>query len=332
MSNSIYVYGGSFNPIHLGHISVIETLVKKFTEAKVVVVPAKRSPLKEFDYDPGIEHRIHAVKKATDYLDVVVDDYELKQDKKNYTVDILPYLKEKYESDDINIVVGLDQLKQFHLWKNYQKVLTEANLLVVSRPGFDFLKFDELPVELQDLTDDYTNDQFILSTGKKISYLQLSDDIDVSSSELRAKMRKGLSVGKLVPEDVKNYYIQENIYERLDNKVNDFEDFTMECAKVLQEKNALNVFAYDVRNITQPSDFNLIASGTNTRHTSSLAEHLIRFLRKTQGISPIGIEGLSEGRWVVIDYGSLIVHVFYEFVRSEYNLEELWSSGKKINS
>ncbi len=332
MSNSIYIYGGSFNPVHTGHISVIETLLKKFPEGKTIVVPARKSPLKEFDYDPGIEHRINAVKKSVDYLDVTVEDYELKQDKKVYTVDTLPYFKEKYENSDINIVVGLDQLKQFHQWKNYQKVLTEANLLVVSRPGFEFLKFEELPVELQDLTDDFTENEFMLSTGKKIKYLQLEEDINISSSDLRSKMRKGLSVGDLVPDQAKNYYLQEKIYERLDDKVEDFEAFTVECANVLKEKNALNIFAYDVREITQPSDFNLIASGTNTRHTSSLAEHLIRFLRKTQGVSPIAVEGLSEGRWVVIDYGSLIIHVFYEFVRSEYNLEELWASGKKINT
>ncbi len=330
MNNSIYLYGGSFNPFHIGHLNVIETLVSSFPESKVVVMPSHRSPLKEFDYDPGIEHRVEVVKSMTRDLSVEVDTYEMDQGKKCYTVDVLPYIKEKYASDNINIVIGLDQLNQFHKWKNYQKVLSLANLLVVSRPGYDFLKFEDLPLDLQDLVDDYTQDKFILSTGLTITYLKLDENFDVSSSELRSKMRKGQPTGNLILEESKNYFLEKKIYERLDAKVEDYKKFTLDCEKLLNEKNALNVLSYDVRHITQPSEFNLIASGTNTRHTSSLAEHLIRYMRKTRGLSPIAVEGISEGRWIVIDYGALIVHVFYEFVRNEYNLEELWVNGELL--
>ena len=72
-------------------------------------------------------------------------------------------------------------------------------------------------------------------------------------------------------------------------------------------------------------DPGVIASGTSTRHASALAEHLSREVKRDFGVWPEHLEGIGEGRWVLLDYGALIVHVFYDFVRQEYRLEELWT-------
>jgi len=75
----------------------------------------------------------------------------------------------------------------------------------------------------------------------------------------------------------------------------------------------------------------LIASGTSTRHAASLAENVVQAVKEEYNVLPQSVEGVDEGRWVVIDYGSLIVHVFYDFVRQEYSLEKLWKDGKDLN-
>ncbi len=329
MSN-ILVFGGSFNPPHIGHVNVIQTATENFEDYQMVVLPSYQSPLKFFDYDPGIDHRLSMMELATQGLPVKVDTYEKEQGEKCFTIDVLPSLKEKYKAENIKVLIGLDQLYQFDKWKNYKAILTMADLVVTSRPGFAFPELDELPVNIKEMVLDYSENEYILSTGKKIEFMILTEDIDVSSSFLRTNLRKGKPLSSQIPDKVQDYITKENIYEKVDKKVADYQIFSIQCREILKEKNALGVLAYDVRNISQPSEFNLIASGTNTRHTSALAENLIKTIRKTHGLAPIAIEGLNEGRWVVIDYGSLIVHVFYDYVRNEYKLEELWSEGELL--
>ena len=88
---------------------------------------------------------------------------------------------------------------------------------------------------------------------------------------------------------------------------------------------------FDLRKLSAPSEFSLICSGTSTRQTVALAESLVRFVKEEYGVLPISFEGAEEGRWVLVDYGALIVHVFYDYVRNEYRLEELWKQGIDLN-
>jgi nicotinate-nucleotide adenylyltransferase len=95
------------------------------------------------------------------------------------------------------------------------------------------------------------------------------------------------------------------------------------------DKGGVNVKNYDLRDKSAPSEFTVICSGTSTRHATALAEHLTREVKKDYNVWPQNIEGQSEGRWIVIDYGALIMHTFYDYVRQEYRLEELWSRPAK---
>ena len=110
----------------------------------------------------------------------------------------------------------------------------------------------------------------------------------------------------------------------------DYEKFTHFCAEFLNSKKAINTRAFDLRDLVAPTEFSLIASGTSTRHAASLAENLIQAVKEEYGVYPQSLEGLGEGRWVLVDYGSLIVHVFYDFARQEYQLEQLWKQGKEL--
>ncbi|MEI7973022.1 MAG: ribosome silencing factor, partial [Bdellovibrio sp.] len=103
------------------------------------------------------------------------------------------------------------------------------------------------------------------------------------------------------------------------------------CAQVLFEKKAVGVRAFDLSQIFYPCEYALVASGTSTRHAQSLAENVSRSVKEEFGIWPQGTEGLDEGRWVVLDYGSVMVHVFYDFVRQEYSIEHMWSTSQEIS-
>lgn len=97
------------------------------------------------------------------------------------------------------------------------------------------------------------------------------------------------------------------------------------------EKKATDVIALDVRKLTSVADVFIICSGRSNRQVSAIAEH-IHFDLKKQGIRPLSVEGMKEGHWVLLDYGRVIIHVFYKPVRTFYDLEGLWSDAVEIST
>jgi len=78
------------------------------------------------------------------------------------------------------------------------------------------------------------------------------------------------------------------------------------------------------------ADFMVVASGRSQRHVASIAEHVVKDLEKS-GVSRVRVEGLRQGDWVLIDAGDVIVHVFRQDVRAHYNLEKMWSAGRRVS-
>lgn len=102
------------------------------------------------------------------------------------------------------------------------------------------------------------------------------------------------------------------------------------CAAFVLDKKASNVRILDVRKISSLTDFIVLASGSSDRQVKAAAEAVHLGLKKEHSTMPIGIEGLNEGRWVLIDYGDVMVHVFHEPVRLFYDLDGLWCDAAEI--
>ena len=100
--------------------------------------------------------------------------------------------------------------------------------------------------------------------------------------------------------------------------------------RAVQEKKSIGVVALDVRGLTSLADAFIICSGRSNRQVSAIAEHVRRVLREA-GMRPLHVEGEKEGHWVLLDYGHVIIHVFYEPVRSFYDLESLWADAPRID-
>jgi len=94
-------------------------------------------------------------------------------------------------------------------------------------------------------------------------------------------------------------------------------------------KKALDLVVLDVRDLTSFSDIFIICSGRSNRQVSAIAEYVQVNLKK-HDIKPLSVEGKKEGHWVLLDYGHVIIHVFYEPVRAFYDLEGLWIDAKRI--
>jgi ribosome-associated protein len=91
------------------------------------------------------------------------------------------------------------------------------------------------------------------------------------------------------------------------------------------------VSVLDVSPLTAMADIFIICSGRSNRQVTAIAEH-IRAALKEQGIRPLSLEGLKDGHWVLMDYGHVIIHVFYEPVRAFYDLDGLWSDARRIST
>jgi ribosome-associated protein len=100
-------------------------------------------------------------------------------------------------------------------------------------------------------------------------------------------------------------------------------------ARLAVDFKALDLVVLDVTGLSSFSDFFVICSGKSSRQVQGIADNIQESLRK-EGIRPLGIEGHREGQWVLMDYGDVIVHVFYEPVRLLYDLESLWSEARLV--
>ena len=101
--------------------------------------------------------------------------------------------------------------------------------------------------------------------------------------------------------------------------------------KAVLERKAEALVALNVRELTSVADAFLICSGRSNRQVTAIADSVQRTLKK-QGIRPLSVEGKSEGHWVLMDYGEVVIHIFYETTREFYDLEGLWRDADKVTT
>ncbi len=327
----IGLFGGTFNPLHTGHINAIATVRSRLGLDRIIIVPAAQNPKKLPTEGPTPEQRLEMLRVGfAEYDFVDVDDQELRRGGPSYTVDTVSNWAKTVPPEDLYVIVGMDQFEEFDTWKDYRKILTLSNLIVVTRPGHQLpYAAEDLPEGLRDLTAEFDRSFLALNTERNIEFVRLTD-IDVSASDVRKKLRTGRSVDRFLTIPVEEYIRSQALYMPLGERIGDYEKFTHFCADQLNERKGINVKAFDLRTMEAPAEFTIVTSGTSTRHASSLAENLLRTVKEEYNVLPQSVEGMPEGRWVLLDYGSLIVHVFYDYVRQEYRLEDLWRMGKEL--
>lgn len=109
-------------------------------------------------------------------------------------------------------------------------------------------------------------------------------------------------------------------------------DRALLCAEYALDKKAFNLKVLEVRELSSLTDYLLIASGRSDRQVQAIAENIHLGLKKQHDTLPLAIEGMEEGRWVLLDYGDVMVHVFQEPVREFYDLDGLWSDAPQVEA
>ena len=186
-------YGGSFDPVHLGHLTIADRLLKLFDLDEFVFVPAFHAPHKKrLAPTPALDRYAMLALATNNEPFISVSKIEIEVPSKPYTVETLERLNELLSGADLFFVMGADSWRDIRTWREWEKVLTLTNHIVVSRPGFD-LDGDHLTEEIRDRIIDIRGEGDAIDhfAGDKKIYLTDAVNIDVAANLIRQKIREG---------------------------------------------------------------------------------------------------------------------------------------------
>ncbi len=213
----IAVLGGTFNPIHYGHLRIAEEAREAMGLDRVVFMPANQPPHKDEPDLPPAQKRLEMVRIAIAGNPCFeASDIEIKRGGRSYTVDTVRELK-KAGGDglSVSLIIGNDSFNDITTWCDYEELLTTASFIIVPRPGYPVKKPAEaLPVELaRKFWYDSATESYMNSEGMSLVYLGVTL-LDISSSGIRAAMASGGSARYLLPEGVISYIRENGLYAR----------------------------------------------------------------------------------------------------------------------
>ena len=191
----IGLYFGSFNPIHVGHLIIANHLAEHSDLQQIWFVVTPHNPLKDKKTLLVDQQRLHLVKLATEnYPKLKTSDIEFKLPQPNYTVNTLTYLVEKFPENEFCIIMGEDNLKSFHKWKNFEIIKQNHEIYVYPRIS-------------SDLVENYNH------ADSKIHKIN-APIIEISSTEIRDGIKNQKNIRPLLSEKVWEYVEHNNLYKK----------------------------------------------------------------------------------------------------------------------
>ena len=207
MIKRLGIFGGAFDPVHKGHTQSLKFIsgLKIFDE--IQVIPNYASPHNK-DIQTDEKHRLKMLEVALKELeDINLNDIELKNKTKSYTYETLKYLKNIYPERHLSLIIGLDSLHSFTTWKNWENILSLCSLLVLERKLNNRLGINK---ELESkISADY--DDFFSGHGKIL--ILKNDLINISSTEVRMKIKNNENLTDLVDDQVLKYISNKSLYK-----------------------------------------------------------------------------------------------------------------------
>ena len=179
------IYGGTFNPVHLGHIHLLREVLKTGLLDRILVIPDRTPPHKQAPDLIDGEKRLEMLRLATCGMDgVEVSDIELRREGKSYTYQTLRLLREQRPEDCFSLIMGADMLLSFKEWRNWEEILAHTRLVAAARDEGEYEQLEEAASSLG-----------------HTALLKITP-FPASSTEVREAVREGKPLEKLVPEPV----------------------------------------------------------------------------------------------------------------------------------
>jgi len=198
----IGIFGGTFNPVHSGHLTMLDCFISQIQLDKCYIVPAAISPFKQnFSiYQANDYDRLFMLKLALDnFENVEVIDYEIVKGGISYTIDTLHLLKGVHPDDEFYLLIGADQAIAFDKWHRWEEIVQNAFICVVQRP---------------DLDEKYVRENVELIFRKylfKVIFIE-APIINITATQIREKLKNKESIDGLVPKQVSEYIKEKRLF------------------------------------------------------------------------------------------------------------------------
>jgi len=287
---NIAVFGGSFDPPHVGHEEIIKIALQKLDIDTLFVVPTFLNPFKE-TFVASAEKRFEWVEKLIlPYPKAKVLKYEIEQDRPVPTIETIKYLINNYNLDKIYLIIGADNVPTLHCWKAYKELEKLVHFVVATRDD------EKIPKNLQ----------------------KLDIHVNISSTKLRENMYK-LHYNAVLPKEylpksianeITEYYNRETMNERIENII-----------KILDDKKAENIQLFDMKDTDYFVNEVIIATTLGQKHGLALVDYLKKGLKEDE--SYLEIEPSDD--WSVVDLGDVLIHIMTAEYRARYNIEDFLS-------
>ena len=216
--------GGTFNPVHNGHLVAASEILDRFKLDSIIFIPSARPPHKKTEKITDPLHRFCMVTIATlNHPKFLVSPVELLREESSYSIKTIKELKEQYsEQTEFYFITGVDAFLEIHTWKDPDLLFMNCHFIVVSRPGYESKNI--LETLTKTITSRFKNIRFkILEAEQNMMKIEVSGSpffifvaeisaLNVSSTEIRKRISEGKSCSDLLPDDVFTYIKKNSLY------------------------------------------------------------------------------------------------------------------------
>ena len=210
------LFGGTFDPIHFGHLRAAEEMMEIFQLNRIIFVPSSRPPHKLEAEITSFYHREQMVRMSIEgNVNFSFSEVENLRAGKSYSVETVEYILNKYmENLELYFIVGQDAFEAITTWKEWEKLLLLCNFAVMTRPGYKNKGLDNILTKefAAQFVYDKQVDGFKGPTGHAI-YFRNTTFLDISSSRIRTMAKTGKSVRYLAPDNVRQYIAKNSLYK-----------------------------------------------------------------------------------------------------------------------
>jgi nicotinate-nucleotide adenylyltransferase len=354
---SIGILGGTFDPFHAGHLALARAARDELGLERILVVPAAAPPHKLGRPISAAADRLAMVEAGiADEPGLEVSHVELDRAGPSYTVDTVAGLaaaeRAAGREPDISVILSAESFSSLAGWREPRRLLDLARIVVAPRAGH--------PVPDRATIDRLTNGR-----AERVTPVE-APLVDVSASSIRRRAAAGESLDGLVPPAVATYIRAHRLYRqpelqegpspvtepaenpaamtatstipRSDGLPNRGpavagDERPLEVARriveLAEDKKAADIVLLDLTGLTTLADAFVICSGGSERQLDAIADGILEGMRADK-VRPIGREGTAASHWVLVDFGSVVVHIFTPPERDYYSLEKHWAQARTV--
>ena len=211
----VAILGGSFDPVHNGHVALAEHFVQLFAPDVLRIVPAG-NPWQKGDLQASAEDRIEMLHRAFDLalVPVMIDRQEIRRDSGSYTIDSLRTIRAELGAEtSLLLLIGADQLQHLDTWKEWRRLFDYAHICAASRPGFGLDAAQVSAAVGAEFARRAGSVDQLRNSAHGLTYLAADLAVDISATEIRAALHDGKRPDSLAPRGVLDYIQQHHLYQ-----------------------------------------------------------------------------------------------------------------------